>query len=109
MSSSDLIKGLKGPQFLHVVTKKGMGYKLAENGDPATTIAGNYVYVDAKGAVVFAGEANNLIDAKTRWSEAYARHGATWLYTRLNVSGASRADEYSDLVIALQPVMNQAD
>jgi 1-deoxy-D-xylulose-5-phosphate synthase len=29
------IKGLKGPQFLHVVTKKGQGYKLAEN-DPVT-------------------------------------------------------------------------
>ncbi len=27
------IKGLKGPQFLHVVTKKGQGYKLAES-DP---------------------------------------------------------------------------
>ncbi|MBS0610949.1 MAG: 1-deoxy-D-xylulose-5-phosphate synthase, partial [Proteobacteria bacterium] len=27
------IKGLKGPQFLHVVTKKGQGYKLAEQ-DP---------------------------------------------------------------------------
>jgi 1-deoxy-D-xylulose-5-phosphate synthase len=27
------IKGLKGPQFLHIVTKKGHGYKLAEN-DP---------------------------------------------------------------------------
>jgi 1-deoxy-D-xylulose-5-phosphate synthase len=27
------LKSLKGPQFLHVVTKKGMGYKLAEN-DP---------------------------------------------------------------------------
>ena len=82
-------------------------YKLAENGDPATTIAGNYVYVDSKGTVVFAGEANNLIDSKARWSEAYSRHGPTWLYTRLNVSGASRADEYSDIVIALQTVMNQ--
>ncbi|WP_297510080.1 hypothetical protein [uncultured Caulobacter sp.] len=84
-------------------------YKLAENGDPGTTIAGNYVYVDARGDVVYAGEANNLIDAKSRWADARARHGATWLYTRLNVSGASRADEYSDIVIALQPVMNQAD
>ncbi len=84
-------------------------YKLAENGEPGTTIAGNFVYVDAKGLVVFAGQANNLVDAKARWSEASARHGATCLYTRLNVSGASRADEYSDLVIALQPVMNQAD
>ena len=27
------IKSLKGPQFLHIVTKKGQGYKLAEN-DP---------------------------------------------------------------------------
>jgi 1-deoxy-D-xylulose-5-phosphate synthase len=27
------IKALKGPQFLHIVTKKGQGYKLAEN-DP---------------------------------------------------------------------------
>lgn len=84
-------------------------YKLAENGDPNTTIAGNYVYVDSKGAVIYAGEANNLIDSKGRWSEAYSRHGATWLYTRLNVSGASRADEYSDIVIALQPIMNKAD
>ena len=84
-------------------------YKLAENGDPNTTIAGNYLYVDARGNVVFAGEANNLVDAKGRWSEAYARYGATWLYTRLNVSGASRADEYSDIVIAIQPIMNQAD
>ena len=29
------IKGLKGPQFLHVVTKKGQGYKLAE-ADPVS-------------------------------------------------------------------------
>ena len=29
------IKGLQGPQFLHVVTKKGQGYKLAE-ADPVT-------------------------------------------------------------------------
>jgi hypothetical protein len=84
-------------------------YKLADNGEPNTTIAGNYVYVDSKGTVVFAGEANNLVDAKARWSEAYSRHGATWLYTRLNVSGASRADEYADIVVALAPVMNQAD
>jgi 1-deoxy-D-xylulose-5-phosphate synthase len=44
------IRGLKGPQFLHVVTKKGQGYKLAENDpvayhgvtrfDPANGLAG---------------------------------------------------------------------
>lgn len=82
-------------------------YKLAEDADPRTTIAGNFVYLDGKGVVVFAGEANNLIGANARWSEAVTRHGATHLYTRLNVSGASRADEYADIVIALDPVMNR--
>ena len=45
------IKSLKGPQFLHIVTKKGQGYKLAENDpvkyhgvtkfDPACGLAGS--------------------------------------------------------------------
>ena len=44
------IRSLKGPQFLHIVTKKGHGYKLAENDpvkyhgvtkfDPANGLAG---------------------------------------------------------------------
>lgn len=82
-------------------------YKLAEDADPRTTIAGNFVYLDAAGTVLFAGEANNLVSANGRWSEAVSRHGAAHLYTRLNVSGASRADEYADIVIALDPVMNR--
>ncbi|WP_425998990.1 hypothetical protein [Caulobacter sp. DWR1-3-2b1] len=82
-------------------------YKLAEDADPRTTIAGNFIYLDAKGVVVFAGEANNLIGATARWSEAQSRHGATTMYTRLNVSGASRAEEHTDLVTALDPVMNR--
>ena len=82
-------------------------YKLAEDGDPRTTIAGNFVYVDAAGHVVYAGEANNLHSAGTRWSEAVARHKATHLYTRLNVSGASRTEEFKDLVEALNPIMNR--
>jgi hypothetical protein len=82
-------------------------YKLAEDADPRTTIAGNFVYIDAKGAVLFAGETNNLIGATARWPEAQTRHGASALYTRLNVSGASRAEEHTDLVTALDPVMNR--
>ncbi len=82
-------------------------YKLAEDADPRTTIAGNFVYLDAKGVLLFAGEANNLIGASARWSEAVSRHGANALYTRLNVSGASRAEEYADIVAALDPVMNR--
>ena len=82
-------------------------YKLAEDADPRTTIAGNFVYIDGKGAVLFAGEANNLVGATARWSEAVTRHGATHLYTRLNVSGASRAEEHADIVSAIDPVMNR--
>lgn len=82
-------------------------YKLAEDADPRTTIAGNFVYVDAKGVVLFAGEANNLVGANARWSDAVTRHGATALYTRLNVSGASRAEEHADVIAALNPVMNK--
>ena len=35
-------------------------YKLAEDHDPRTTIAGNFVYIDDAGTVLMAGEANNL-------------------------------------------------
>ena len=84
-------------------------YKLAEDRDPRTTIAGNFVYVDAAHAVVFAGEANNLHSADARFSEAADKHGAVYLYTRLNVSGASRSDEFKDLVAALDPVMNRGE
>ncbi len=82
-------------------------YKLAEDADPRTTIAGNFVYLDAQGSVLFAGETNNLVGANALWSEAERHHGATTLYTRLNVSGASRAEEHADLVAALDPVMNR--
>lgn len=82
-------------------------YKLAEDADPRTTIAGNFVYLNADGAVLLAGETNNLIAANERWSEAVVRHGATGLYTRLNVSGASRAEEHADIIAALHPVMNR--
>jgi hypothetical protein len=82
-------------------------YKLAEDGDPRTTIAGNFIYVDAAGHVIYAGEANNLHSAGTRWSEAVSRHKATHLYTRLNVSGASRTEEFNDIVATLNPIMNR--
>ena len=84
-------------------------YKLAEDHDPRTTIAGNFVYVDEAGTVLMAGEANNLHASGARFSEAAEKHGATLLYTRLNVSGASRTDEYNDLMAALDPVMNREE
>ncbi|PVM84116.1 hypothetical protein DDF62_24280 [Caulobacter radicis] len=83
-------------------------YKLAEDRDPRTTIAGNYLYVNAEGVVVFAGEANNLHDSTRGFSEAADKHGAEHLYIRLNVSGAARADELADLLAELSPVGNPA-
>lgn len=81
-------------------------YKLAEDRDPRTTIAGNYLYLNAEGDVVFAGEANNLHDSTRGFSEAAEKHAAEYLYIRLNVSGAARADELADLLAALSPVGN---
>lgn len=84
-------------------------YKLAEDRDPRTTIAGNFVFVDASGTIVFAGEANNLHGAANRFPEASAKHKAEYLYTRLNVSGASRSDELQDIIAAVRPVMNKGE
>ncbi len=84
-------------------------YKLAEDRDPRTTIAGNFVFVDAVGNVVYAGEANNLHGAGNRFPEAAQKHRAEFLYTRLNVSGASRSDELQDIVAALKPTMNRGE
>ncbi|GGL23149.1 MULTISPECIES: hypothetical protein [Caulobacter] len=84
-------------------------YKLAEDRDPRTTIAGNFVFVDATGTVVYAGEANNLHGAGNRFPEAAMKHKAEYLYTRLNVSGASRSDELQDILAALNPAMNKGE
>ena len=84
-------------------------YKLAEDRDPRTTIAGNFVFVDAAGTSVYAGEANNLHGAANRFPEASLKHKAEYLYTRLNVSGASRSDELQDIVAAVRPVMNKGE
>jgi hypothetical protein len=84
-------------------------YKLAEDHDPRTTIAGNFVFIDASGTVVYAGEANNLHGAGSRFPEAAQKHKAEHLYTRLNVSGASRTDELQDILAAMKPVMNKGE
>lgn len=84
-------------------------YKLAEDRDPRTTIAGNFVFIDAAGTVVYAGEANNLHGAGARFPEGAQKHKAEYLYTRLNVSGASRTDELQDLLTALHPAMNKGE
>jgi hypothetical protein len=85
-------------------------FRLAENGDPKTTISGNYAYVragDGLATVLFVGETVNLASGvRDRWTDAVAKHGATHIFIRLNVSGAARANELADLLEALNPVMN---
>lgn len=87
-------------------------FRLAENGDPKTTISGNFIYVregDSPATVIYAGATNNLASGvRERWEEAVREHGATHIYTRLNVASAARAQELEDLVAGLHPVMNTA-
>ncbi|RXZ42561.1 1-deoxy-D-xylulose-5-phosphate synthase [Crenobacter cavernae] len=61
------IRTLKGPQFLHVVTKKGQGYKLAEN-DP----------VAYHGVSKF-DPANGLSGGKTGGKPTYTQIFSDWL------------------------------
>ncbi len=74
-------------------------------------MSGNYVYLSGTAeapVVLFIGETDNLmLRAAGRWNEAVSTHGATHMFTRLNISGAARSDELQDLVEALHPVMNQ--
>ena len=87
-------------------------FRLAENGDPKTTISGNFIYVREASAhpeVIFAGATSNLaVGVREKWDEAVKAHGATHIYTRLNVGGAARAQELDDIVQGLHPVMNEA-
>lgn len=87
-------------------------FRIAENGDPKTTISGNFIYVreaNAQPEVIYAGATSNLaVGVREKWDEAVKEHGATHIYTRLNVGGAARAQELEDMVAGLHPVMNSA-
>ncbi|WP_018151504.1 1-deoxy-D-xylulose-5-phosphate synthase [Leeia oryzae] len=61
------IRALKGPQFLHIVTKKGQGYKLAEN-DP----------VAYHGVSKF-DPANGLASGKAPAKQTYTQVFSDWL------------------------------
>jgi len=61
------IKGLKGPQFLHIVTKKGQGYKLAEM-DPV-----------AYHGVTRFDPANGLVSGKKDGKPSYTQIFGDWL------------------------------
>lgn len=70
---------------------------------------GNFVFVRMEpGAwtVVYSGEVHDLSTAPANWAEARDAHGATHIYTRLNVSGAIRREEHADIVARWRPPMN---
>jgi hypothetical protein len=86
-------------------------YRIANPMRPNIAGSGNFLYVrdeDGSPQVLYAGETDSLAaDCILRWDEAVREHGATHLFMRLNVSGATRATELSDLLPELDPVMNQ--
>jgi hypothetical protein len=87
-------------------------FRLAENGDPKTTISGNFIYVreaDKAPEVVYVAATTNLASGvREKWEEAVKEHGATHIYTRLNIASAARAQELDDIIQSLHPVMNAA-
>lgn len=80
------VRGLKGPQFLHVITRKGQGYKLAEN-DPV-----------AYHGVTRFDPANGLSGAKKDAKPTYTQIFGEWL------CDMATAD---DRVVGITPAMRE--
>ena len=73
-------------------------------------MGGNFIYVREEPvggfAVIHSGEGENLLTgARQRWSDAEREHGATHLFTRLNISQSVRQHEHADLSDHYQPPM----
>ena len=107
----------------------GVAYRFTRfrDGNPLSAMGGNFVYArprtekgnaekggggEGEGApdVIYAGEAQNLLtDARRLWDRAVAEHGATDLFTRLNISERTRRHEHADILAAARPPMNAAE
>jgi len=87
-------------------------FNLVREGRPLSPMGGNFAYVREAGEgyeVVHVGEGENLLtDARTRWAQAVAEHGAAHLFTRLNIAERVRQHEHADIVAAAHPPMNAA-
>jgi hypothetical protein len=87
-------------------------FQLFRDGRPLSPMGGNYIYVreelgGGRFEVLLSGEGENLlVGAKQQWDHAVAEHGATHLYTRLNISQSIRKHEHADLTEHYQPAMN---
>jgi hypothetical protein len=81
-------------------------FRLNAHLDELPAMAGNFVCVRMKdGAldVICAGAASSLQDAAKAWTSAKGK-GAEALYVRLNVAGATRAQEVKSLVERYKPL-----
>jgi hypothetical protein len=78
---------------------------------PLSPMGGNVIYVrdgEDGSEVVFVGEVGNLMtDARRLWDTAVQDHGASQLFTRLNVTGRIRRQEQGDILGAVTPPMNR--
>jgi hypothetical protein len=88
-------------------------FNLVREGRPLSPMGGNFAYVREAGEgyeVVHVGEGENLLtEARTRWAQAVAEHGAAHLFTRLNIAERVRQHEHADIVAATHPPMNAAE
>jgi hypothetical protein len=88
-------------EFLDLQGASGAQYRfrLSTVGFQPPCTAGNYVFVreEAQGFTVLGvGESNDLATLAVDWPAA-RRRGATHVFTRLNVSRATREAEHQDL------------
>jgi hypothetical protein len=95
--------------FIDLQGASGASYRfrLWAEGASHLPIAGNYVFVRQAGdavKVVLAGLTNDLSTCRKEFRKAVSRK-ATHVYTRLNVSRATRHAEHDDLVAGCQPAL----
>ena len=92
------LKGASGAEYR---------FRLWPEGTPHLPIAGNCVFLKVAEEgfkVLFVGATNDLSKARADWSKV-AKRGATHVFTRLNVSRASRLAEHEDLVGGYKPAL----
>lgn len=80
-------------------------FRIWADGAAHLPVAGNYVIVKAEPegfSVLLVGLTNDLSRARGDWGKA-AKHGATHMFTRLNVARATRVMEHADLVAGHEP------
>jgi hypothetical protein len=97
----------------------GVAYRFTRfrTGNPLSAMGGNFIYArltgdedEGQAELLYAGDAENLLtDARRLWDQAVADHGATDLFTRLNISERVRRAEHADILAAATLPMNVAE